>query len=194
MLTYCSVVNGVEYYEIEIRPVDVQIYPNLNKTRLVGYNGEVPGPTFRMRQNTEAVVRFINKGKYLAGYYSTFVLTDLKVLWPTVSTCTAHTAEPHSMDGQMIPRSLASTRTTTTPIDRMPVHCGTTITLLITLLRTLILVKRAFISCLMAKKITCTFPLGTTTYLLLWLPRDTTAMVHYGTQKPMERPSASLVM
>jgi len=70
-----TVVNGVQYYEIEIKPVDVQIYPNLGKTRLVGYNGEVPGPTFRMRQGTEAVVRFINKGTlansvHLHGSYS----------------------------------------------------------------------------------------------------------------------------
>jgi hypothetical protein len=71
-----STVNGVEYYEIEIKPVDVQIYPNLGKTRLVGYNGEVPGPTFRMRQGTESVVRFINKGKHLAVTYSAFVLTE----------------------------------------------------------------------------------------------------------------------
>lgn len=53
----------LDYYEVEIKPVDVQIYPNLGKTKLVGYNGEVPGPTFRMRQGREAVVRFINKGR-----------------------------------------------------------------------------------------------------------------------------------
>lgn len=53
----------LDYYEVEIKPIDVQIYPNLGKTKLVGYNGEVPGPTFRMRQGREAVVRFINKGR-----------------------------------------------------------------------------------------------------------------------------------
>ncbi|KAL1643179.1 hypothetical protein SLS61_009379 [Didymella pomorum] len=65
----------LDYYEVEIKPVDVQIYPNLGKTKLVGYNGEVPGPTFRMRQGREAVVRFINKGTlansvHLHGSYS----------------------------------------------------------------------------------------------------------------------------
>jgi bilirubin oxidase len=36
------------------------VYPNLGKTRLVGYDGIAPGPTFMMRKGTEAVVRFIN--------------------------------------------------------------------------------------------------------------------------------------
>ena len=53
----------LDYFEIDIKPVDVQIYPGLKKTRLVGYNGGVPGPTFRMRQGREAVVRFVNHGQ-----------------------------------------------------------------------------------------------------------------------------------
>jgi bilirubin oxidase len=36
------------------------VYPNLGATRLVGYDGMAPGPTFMMRKGTEAVVRFIN--------------------------------------------------------------------------------------------------------------------------------------
>jgi bilirubin oxidase len=55
--------SSLDYYEIDIKPVNVQIYPNLGKTKLVGYNGEVPGPTFRMRKGREAVVRFINHGE-----------------------------------------------------------------------------------------------------------------------------------
>ncbi|KAF3003188.1 hypothetical protein E8E13_009445 [Curvularia kusanoi] len=66
---------NIDYYEIDIKPVDVQIYPNLKPTRLVGYNGQVPGPTFRMRQGREAIVRFINHGDlansvHLHGSYS----------------------------------------------------------------------------------------------------------------------------
>ncbi|ORY14545.1 oxidase cueO precursor [Clohesyomyces aquaticus] len=65
----------LDYYEVDIKPVQVQIYPNLGKTRLVGYNGQVPGPTFRMRQGREAVVRFVNHGDransvHLHGSYS----------------------------------------------------------------------------------------------------------------------------
>lgn len=32
----------------------------MGKTKLVGYDGMAPGPTFMMRKGTEAVVRFIN--------------------------------------------------------------------------------------------------------------------------------------
>ena len=41
--------------------IALQVYPNLGKTKLVGYDGMAPGPTFMVRKGTEAVVRFINK-------------------------------------------------------------------------------------------------------------------------------------
>ena len=41
--------------------ITLQVYPNLGKTKLVGYDGMAPGPTFMVRKGTEAVVRFINK-------------------------------------------------------------------------------------------------------------------------------------
>lgn len=50
----------MDYYEVEIKPLEVQIYPHLNKTRLVGYDGQNPGPTFMMTKGREAVVRFVN--------------------------------------------------------------------------------------------------------------------------------------
>ncbi|CAD0092306.1 unnamed protein product, partial [Aureobasidium vineae] len=50
---------NIDYYEIEIKPVDLEIYPG-TKTRHVGYNGSVPGPTFMMERGREAVVRFVN--------------------------------------------------------------------------------------------------------------------------------------
>ncbi|KAF2637509.1 hypothetical protein P280DRAFT_482944 [Massarina eburnea CBS 473.64] len=67
--------SSLDYYEIDIKPVEVQIYPGLNKTKLVGYDGQVPGPTFRMRQGREAVVRFVNHANransvHLHGSYS----------------------------------------------------------------------------------------------------------------------------
>ncbi|CAI6337125.1 unnamed protein product [Periconia digitata] len=67
--------SDLDYYEIDIKPVDVQIYPGLGKTHLVGYNGGVPGPTFRMQKGREAVVRFVNHATlansvHLHGSYS----------------------------------------------------------------------------------------------------------------------------
>jgi hypothetical protein len=50
----------IDYYEVEIKPLEAQIYPGLSKTKLVGYDGKVPGPTFHMTQGRESVVRFIN--------------------------------------------------------------------------------------------------------------------------------------
>jgi hypothetical protein len=30
---------NIEYYEIDIKPFEQQVYPNLGKTKLVGYDG-----------------------------------------------------------------------------------------------------------------------------------------------------------
>ncbi|KAF2716563.1 hypothetical protein K431DRAFT_307685 [Polychaeton citri CBS 116435] len=65
----------IDYYEVEIKPTEQQVYPNLGKTKLVGYDGQVPGPTFMMKAGREAVVRFINHGTqansvHLHGSYS----------------------------------------------------------------------------------------------------------------------------
>ena len=69
--------NGPEihYYEVDIKPFEQQVYPNLKNTRLVGYDGMAPGPTFKVRKGTEAVVRFINHSDrtnavHLHGSYS----------------------------------------------------------------------------------------------------------------------------
>lgn len=75
----------VDYYEIDIKPVDVQIYPKLNKTRHVGYDGIVPGPTFMMEKGKEAVVRFVNHADransvHLHGSYSMFNPSSFHVL------------------------------------------------------------------------------------------------------------------
>lgn len=52
----------IDYYEVDIKPLFAQKYPNLGPARLVGYDGIAPGPQFRMTQNREAIVRFINHG------------------------------------------------------------------------------------------------------------------------------------
>ncbi|KAK3624293.1 hypothetical protein LTR56_021114 [Elasticomyces elasticus] len=59
---YTSNGQTIEYYEVEIKPLTQQVYPGLSKTNLVGYDGISPGPTFRMRKGTQAIVRFINHG------------------------------------------------------------------------------------------------------------------------------------
>ncbi|OQO12394.1 hypothetical protein B0A48_03036 [Cryoendolithus antarcticus] len=65
----------IDYYEIDIKPLEQQVYPGKAKTRLVGYDGVSPGPTFRMTKGREAIVRFINHGDlansvHLHGSYS----------------------------------------------------------------------------------------------------------------------------
>lgn len=65
----------INYYEVDIKPFQQQVYSNLGKANLVGYDGISPGPTFRMEKGQEAVVRFINHGTlnssvHLHGSYS----------------------------------------------------------------------------------------------------------------------------
>lgn len=66
----------INYYEIDIKPVEIQIYPlPMKKARFVGYDGIIPGPTFMHKKGDEAIVRFINHGDrsssiHLHGSYS----------------------------------------------------------------------------------------------------------------------------
>lgn len=46
-------------YEVEMRENEVEIIPGLS-TRIFGYNGMYPGPTFRVRNGEPAIVRFRN--------------------------------------------------------------------------------------------------------------------------------------
>jgi bilirubin oxidase len=50
----------IDYYEVEIKDLSMQTYPELGPTKYVGYDGIFPGPTFHMVQGREAIVRFIN--------------------------------------------------------------------------------------------------------------------------------------
>lgn len=63
------------YYEVEIKPFEAQVYPDLRPAALVGYDGISPGPTFIVPRGTESLVRFINHGElansvHLHGSYS----------------------------------------------------------------------------------------------------------------------------
>lgn len=55
-------VNGknIVYYEVTSKAFTQQIYPGLQATNLVGYDGIAPGPTFLIERGQETVVRFIN--------------------------------------------------------------------------------------------------------------------------------------
>ncbi|KAL0253072.1 hypothetical protein SLS55_010522 [Diplodia seriata] len=61
--TYTNPKTGaaIDYYEINILPLQQQVYPGLGKANLVGYDGVSPGPTFKVERGTETVVRFINR-------------------------------------------------------------------------------------------------------------------------------------
>ncbi|KAI1259278.1 Cupredoxin [Xylariaceae sp. FL1019] len=51
------------YYEIEIKPFESQVYPNLLPATLVGYDGISPGPSFVVPRGQETVVRFVNNAE-----------------------------------------------------------------------------------------------------------------------------------
>ncbi|KAK5660756.1 hypothetical protein OQA88_12122 [Cercophora sp. LCS_1] len=59
----------VWYYEFEIKHFSQQIYPNLNATPLVGYDGLAPGPTIIVPRGTESVVRFVNNATALSSVH-----------------------------------------------------------------------------------------------------------------------------
>jgi bilirubin oxidase len=52
----------IDFFEIQILNFTRQVYPELDPTPLVGYDGMEPGPTFHMTKGREALVRFINVG------------------------------------------------------------------------------------------------------------------------------------
>jgi hypothetical protein len=104
----------IDYYELEIKPLEQQVYSDLKPAKLVGYNGTSPGPTFRMERGREAVVRFINHGDkdisvHLHGSYSKSHLTSsVPRLWFTDMFKAVH----RLTGGLRIPPSLANTRIT----------------------------------------------------------------------------------
>ncbi|KAF2740193.1 Cupredoxin [Polyplosphaeria fusca] len=53
---------AIDFYEVEVKAFQKQIYPDLPATEMVGYNGLAPGPMFVMQQGREAVVRYTNNG------------------------------------------------------------------------------------------------------------------------------------
>jgi len=62
---FTETINGtaIQYYEATIQSFQKQIYPNLGKANLVGYNGSSPGATYIIPRGTETVIRYVNRGK-----------------------------------------------------------------------------------------------------------------------------------
>ncbi|KAJ6191923.1 bilirubin oxidase [Bipolaris maydis] len=60
--TYTNNVTGaiIDYYEVDVKAIKKQVYPDLPPADMFSYDGHVPGPTFKMRKGREAVVRFNN--------------------------------------------------------------------------------------------------------------------------------------
>ncbi len=60
--TYTNSTTGqrIDFYNINIKKFQRQIYPNLGPANLVGYEGTYPGPSFRIQRGVETVVRFNN--------------------------------------------------------------------------------------------------------------------------------------
>ena len=50
-----------DYYEILMQQQDLQILPQLGRTRCWTYGGTIPGPMIRQPKNRQSVVRFINQ-------------------------------------------------------------------------------------------------------------------------------------
>lgn len=51
----------IDFFQLNITSFQAQIYPNLAKTSLVGYNGISPGPTFRVQRGIQSVIRVVNQ-------------------------------------------------------------------------------------------------------------------------------------
>jgi bilirubin oxidase len=67
--------NEIDFYEVDVKPFEQQVYKGKQAARLVGYDGISPGPTFRMTKGRQSVVRFKNHGDrevsvHLHGSYS----------------------------------------------------------------------------------------------------------------------------
>ena len=64
-------VNGVpvDYYYSEIKSFQQQMYPNLGKATLTGYNGTAPGPTYKVQRGRETIIRYLNHGTQSAAVH-----------------------------------------------------------------------------------------------------------------------------
>lgn len=97
------------------------MYPNKNKTRLVGYDGMSPGPTFLVERGREAVVRFLNHADrnnsvHLHGAWSEWMLLMSLLISNNLQL------ERRGMAGRIRSRSTENTKIIIIPAVRLLVH------------------------------------------------------------------------
>ncbi|KAF1988077.1 Cupredoxin, partial [Aulographum hederae CBS 113979] len=63
--TYTDPKSGIpiDFYEIEVKPFEKNLFPGLGKASLLGYDGMFPGPTFQVEKGRETVIRVVNSGE-----------------------------------------------------------------------------------------------------------------------------------
>ncbi|RPB06988.1 hypothetical protein P167DRAFT_609751 [Morchella conica CCBAS932] len=63
LTTYTNPKTGVQvdFYEIKIKETTKNLFPDLGDATLIGYDGQIPGPTFRVPKGRETVIRFVNE-------------------------------------------------------------------------------------------------------------------------------------
>lgn len=52
--------NEIDFYDLDVKTFEQQIYPDLEPAQLAGYDGISPGPTFRITKGRESIVRVKN--------------------------------------------------------------------------------------------------------------------------------------
>lgn len=85
----------IDYYEIEVKSLQQQIYPNLNPTELIGYDGISPGPTFVMQQGRGKLISCHSRDFTMIAHLAIFqrLLLDLRTMarWIFPLTFTGNT-------------------------------------------------------------------------------------------------------
>ena len=86
----------IDFYEVKVTPFTKKVFPDIAGpgARLVGYDGQEPGPTFHIRKGRETLVRVVNENSvanggngrssvvHLHGSYSKYLLRSVvSALW-----------------------------------------------------------------------------------------------------------------
>jgi multicopper oxidase len=119
----------INYYEIDIKAFEKNIYPGQKPTQMTGYDGMSPGPTFIVEKGEESVVRFTNKAEnesaiHLHGSYSVRLPSGVLAAREVLTSCSAALG----MDGRRMLSKRTSTRITTGRTARVLASPGTMIT------------------------------------------------------------------
>lgn len=71
LLTYSNPETGVpiDFYQLEVQENEQSFYPNLNKGKVLTYDGTFPGPSFRAERGRELVVRVVNKANKAVNFH-----------------------------------------------------------------------------------------------------------------------------